>query len=373
MIRFVALTGPAVSPKLRASLRGVLPVFLLVFAVLFSTSAWPHATQLSSARLVLQGRSVDAVIEMDARDLDAGLRARIASDAGGVSVDAIRASDPAIADLVVAKTSLSFEGGATCQAFPGAVEAKAGHVVLAMRWTCPPGGGLLVYSVSLFQDIDPAAKHIVALTGDARRFALLSAGTPRVVLATVQGSAFDVAWHYVVTGIEHIAFGWDHIAFVVAVILWGRRPWPLVRVVTAFTLAHSITLALAVLDVVRVPSGPVEVLIALSVVHVAVENFFVHDIGRRWRLTFLFGLIHGFGFAGALREFGLPADAVGLALAAFNVGVELGQIAIVLAGIALLGLADRAHGGVRDARLVKGVSGALMICGVIWAVQRAFP
>jgi hypothetical protein len=366
MIRSVPLTGPAVSSKLLACLRGV----LLVSAFLVATCAWPHATQLSSTRLVLQGRVVEAVIEMDARDLDAALRTQMADSAGGVAVDAMRANAAAISALVVARTSLAFEEGAPCQPSPGAVDSKGGHVVLALRWTCPPGGGALIYAVSLFHDIDPAAKQLVSLTGDATRLALLSAGTPRVVLATVAGNAGQVAWHYLVTGIEHIAFGWDHMAFVIAVILWGRRPWPLVRVVTAFTLAHSITLALAVLDIVRVPSAPVEVLIALSIVYVAAENFFVRDIGRRWRLTFLFGLIHGFGFAGALREFGLPADAVGLALAAFNAGVEVGQIAVVLTGLALLTLADRATGGHRDPRLVKGISIVLMVCGIVWTVQR---
>lgn len=366
MIRPTVCDDPAVSPKLYACLRGV----LLFSAFLFATDAWPHATQLSSARLVLKGRVVDAAIEMDARDLGAALHATLADGTGGVSVDAMTARADEIRAVVVAGTSLAFEGGAACQPSPGRLEAKAGHVVLALRWLCPPGGGTLAYRVSLFHDIDPSAKHLVSLSGDATRLALLSPGTPRVVLATVTGSAGEVAWHYLVTGIEHIALGWDHMAFVLAVILRGRSPWPLVRVVTAFTLAHSITLALAVLDVVRVPSGPVEVLIALSIVYVAVENFFVRDIARRWRLTFLFGLVHGFGFAGALREFGLPSDAVGIALGAFNLGVEVGQIAVVLAGLALLALADRIHGGVRDPRLVKGVSAALVVCGLLWAVQR---
>ena len=106
--------------------------------------------------------------------------------------------------------------------------------------------------------------------------------------------------------------------------------WPLVKVVTAFTLiAHSLTLCLAVLDIVRLPSSVVEPLITTTIVFVAAENFFVHDIRKRWRVTFVLGLVHGFGFAGALREYGLPTDAVAPALAAFNIGVEIGQVAIV--------------------------------------------
>jgi hydrogenase/urease accessory protein HupE len=342
-----------------------------IVAMSWATQAWPHATQLSSARLVLDGRTVRATLELDARDVDAALTTAIADASGGASSDAALRHAEGILALVKSGVALTLDRGIACTPSAGQVGTKAGHVVVALDWSCPPSGGELAYVVSLFHDIDPASKHVVTLTGDATRLALLSAGAPRVVLATVESSAPDVAWRYAVTGVEHIALGWDHIAFVIAVILWGRGPWPVVRVVTAFTVAHSITLVLSVLDMVRVPSRPVEVLIALSIVYVAAENFFMRDIGRRWRLTFLFGLVHGLGFAGALREFGLPADAIGLALAAFNVGVEIGQIAIVLAGLAVLAAADRARGGVRDPRLVHALSAVLLVCGMFWAVQRS--
>jgi hypothetical protein len=143
-----------------------------------------------------------------------------------------------------------------------------------------------------------------------------------------------VIWRYFLAGIEHIAIGFG--CFLIAVVLWSRRFWPLAAVVTAFTLAHSVTLSLAVLDVVRLPPKLVELMIALSIVYVAAENFFVRDIGRRWILTFLFGFIHGFGFASALREYGIPQDKVGWALAFFNVGVEVGQLVIVALAFAAL-------------------------------------
>jgi hypothetical protein len=116
---------------------------------------------------------------------------------------------------------------------------------------------------------------------------------------------------------------------------------PLIKVVTAFTVAHSLTLSLAVLDVVRLPSSIVEPLIAATIVYVAAENFFVHDISKRWRATFVLGLVHGFGFAGALREYGVPDRALIPALAAFNIGVEIGQVAIVSLIFPLLLLSDR--------------------------------
>ena len=101
---------------------------------------------------------------------------------------------------------------------------------------------------------------------------------------------------------QHIVTGPEHIAFIVALILWGRRVWPLVGVVTAFTLAHSVTLSLAVLEVVTLPARLVETFVALSIVYVAAENFWVRDLRRRWWLAALFGLVHGFGFASLLRR-----------------------------------------------------------------------
>jgi HupE / UreJ protein len=160
----------------------------------------------------------------------------------------------------------------------------------------------------------------------------------------------------------------------IAVILWGRRWWPLVGVVTAFTVAHSLTLSLAVLGVP--PPRLVEVAIALSIVYVAAENFFVHDLRRRWMVTFAFGLVHGFGFAGALREYGIPHDALGPALAAFNVGVELGQIAIVATALAVLHAVEsrvRALQPAPSPRLVYPVSAVVLLLALYWTAQRLIP
>jgi hypothetical protein len=148
-----------------------------------------------------------------------------------------------------------------------------------------------------------------------------------------------------------------------------------VKVVTAFTLAHSVTLSLAVLDLVVLPGWVVEPLIAASIVWVAVENFLSRDVGGRWRVAFALGLVHGFGFAGVLREFGLPAGQLGLALGAFNLGVEVGQVAIVALAIPLLRLADRlgaprAGVPVRRPALVYVLSVVVALLGLYWLAER---
>ena len=158
-------------------------------------------------------------------------------------------------------------------------------------------------------------------------------------------SVGEIARTYVVYGVEHILGGVDHLLFLLALLLIVRGGRRIVATITAFTVAHSLTLAAATLGWVRVPASPVEAVIALSIVFVAVE--IVHGMRGRagltarapWLVAFCFGLLHGFGFAGALAEVGLPDQAIPMALLCFNVGVEIGQlvfVAIMLAAIALL-------------------------------------
>jgi len=149
---------------------------------------------------------------------------------------------------------------------------------------------------------------------------------------------------YIVLGVEHILFGIDHLLFVLALVLLVRGVGLLVKTITAFTLAHSITLALATLGVVHAPSAPVEAVIALSIVFVASEILRSRR-GERgltarapWLVAGVFGLLHGFGFAGALSEVGLPANDIPLALLFFNVGVEAGQLAFVVGALGVIAL-----------------------------------
>lgn len=149
-------------------------------------------------------------------------------------------------------------------------------------------------------------------------------------------STFDVIKTYSKLGIEHILLGIDHLLFVLALIIITKGTWKIVKTITAFTLAHSITLSLAALGYVDFPTPPVEAVIALSIMFLAIE-IIRETQGKRtltgkkpWLIAFTFGLLHGFGFAGALSNIGLPQNDIPWALAFFNVGVEIGQIAFVL-------------------------------------------
>lgn len=185
-------------------------------------------------------------------------------------------------------------------------------------------------------------------------------------------SRVSVAFQYAWLGFEHILpKGLDHILFVLCLYLLSTRLAPLLWQVTAFTVAHSVTLALSMYDVVSLPSDVVEPLIALSIAVVAVENLVTSRL-QPWRpvVVFAFGLLHGLGFAGVLTELGLPRERYVTALVSFNVGVELGQIAvIVLAAVVTVWFRERSW---YRSRVVIPASLAIATVGLYWAVERTF-
>ena len=248
------------------------------------------------------------------------------------------------------------------------------------RWSMRVAGGLEGRSIE-FDGLARARLDVLVRVERIDGTVQLGRVLPGSTAFTVDSSPgpWEVAATYTRIGIEHILLGIDHLLFVLALlmIVQGRRT--LLLTITAFTLAHSITLALATFDVVRVPGPPVEALIALSIVYVAVE-ILRRERGhedlttrRPWIVAFLFGLLHGLGFAGALAEVGLPANAVALALVFFNVGVEIGQLCFV--GIVLL--AAQAVRGFAGNRRVAVVAPAYLVGGVAsyWGIERiaSFP
>ncbi|WP_288373205.1 HupE/UreJ family protein [uncultured Algoriphagus sp.] len=154
-------------------------------------------------------------------------------------------------------------------------------------------------------------------------------------------SKWTVAKTYTILGVEHILFGFDHLLFVLALIMITKGFNKLLKTITAFTLAHSITLCFSALGIASLPGPPVEAVIALSIVFLALEVMKIQEgqptltSKKPWLVAFSFGLLHGFGFAGALQEIGLPQNEIPLALATFNIGVEIGQILFVIVVLAI--------------------------------------
>jgi hypothetical protein len=191
----------------------------------------------------------------------------------------------------------------------------------------------------------------------------------RVVLGGATSTARQTR-SFVLLGVEHILSGYDHLLFLLGLLLPGGGWLALAKIITAFTLAHSVTLSLAVLNVVTLPDRLIEAVIALSIAAVAAENLYLTPtVTRRWIVSFCFGLVHGFGFSAALREMGLPSHGLLLSLFGFNAGVELGQgvvVAVALPAMALL----RTTG--YEQRLIRGSSMAILLVGLALFVERLF-
>jgi hydrogenase/urease accessory protein HupE len=183
--------------------------------------------------------------------------------------------------------------------------------------------------------------------------------------------ANEVVWYYLKLGIAHIIpSGLDHILFVVALCLLNRKIKTILWQATAFTIAHTITLALSMKNIVNLPSEIVEPIIALSIVFIAIENLLFQEL-KPWRLllVFLFGLIHGLGFAASLNEIGLPPNQFTLSLLSFNLGVELGQIMVILFVFSLLIAPFRNYILYRK-RIVYPVSFLIGLIAFIWTLER---
>ena len=219
----------------------------------------------------------------------------------------------------------------------------------ADRWTITCPGGLTGETISidgLASTLTDVLVRLERLDGTTQ-VELLAPKSPSFVVEATQ-SWLGIATTYLRLGVEHILLGIDHLLFVLALLILVEGKRRLIGTVTAFTVAHSLTLAAATLGFVHVPQQPVEAVIALSIVFVAGEIVHAHQgrpgLGQRWpwMVAFIFGLLHGFGFAGALTEVGLPEQAIPLALLFFNVGVEVGQLLFIAAVLIVLSLAKRA-------------------------------
>ncbi|MBA3882355.1 MAG: HupE/UreJ family protein [Chthoniobacterales bacterium] len=186
--------------------------------------------------------------------------------------------------------------------------------------------------------------------------------------------AFAIVRQFVWEGIHHIFIGPDHILFIVGLLLLGGTLGQLLKIVTAFTIAHSVTLVLATLNILSPPPRVIEPAIALSIIFVGAHALILGREKRDWRLlfAFCFGFVHGFGFANVLREMELPRAALGWSLFSFNVGVEIGQACIVLAVAPLLAVLYRRSAPLAG-RVVAASSFGVVFAGSFWFVQRLFP
>ncbi len=229
------------------------------------------------------------------------------------------------------------------------------NIVLAFRFIAPLSGRHTILASFDHRD----AKHEVTFTRFEPDYDYVTGYEPPLGKRLAQ---------FFRLGVWHIFLGYDHLCFLLALVLASRFR-ELVKIVTAFTVAHSVTLILAALDVVRLPVRLVESGIAATIVYVAVQNLRGAPTERRWLLTFFFGLIHGFGFANVLGEMNLPTTGLVRCLLSFNVGVEIGQLAFIAAVFPLVAWVRR---GQHERRTVVILAVLLALFGALWFTDRAF-
>jgi hydrogenase/urease accessory protein HupE len=268
--------------------------------------------------------------------------------------------------------------GDTTACAPGAARvgpalANSIGVTVTIDFACPPSMRVLTIRDDSFEVLG-SDLHILARIerdGASEQFAFATENREaRITLDAAPVPARGIGSFFVL-GIEHILTGYDHLLFLLALLIGGSGVWSLVKVVTAFTLAHSVTLTAASLDWIVLPSRLVESAIALSIAYVALENILLRERGhsKRWLVALVFGLVHGFGFSAVLKELGLPTDGLVWSLLLFNLGVEAGQtIAIVVAAPLLIGLQRVSW----RTQTVRATSLAILATGAVLFVERAF-
>ena len=280
----------------------------------------------------------------------------------------------ALEALLSPRLDITSDGRLLVPEWTGA-EAMPAQQGVRLRFRLPAArpGSLILHPIVF--PYDPLHQAFVNVyEGDTLRqqFAFSARTGPRTYYAGTRQGALAVMRTFVPSGIQHILIGPDHILFLVGLLLLGGGWKALLKIVTAFTIGHSITLSLAALNLVTPPPTVIEPAIALSIVFVGADNL-VRGGGRDVRalIALTFGLVHGFGFANVLREFGLPREALGWSLFSFNVGVEIGQLFIVVVVATALALVRR-RSEIVGSRLAFAGSLVVVAAGSYWFVQRVF-
>lgn len=357
-------------------------VAALAAVSLSSSRAEAHAIGLSTGEYAANAESVQVKLAF-ARGEVAGILPDLdANRDGHVTALEVESAKKALESMVLAKIHVSAGGAACAPVLTGAGLTEQDGLTIDGRFDCATGDRAFDVDVALLDDLSHGHRHVARAVGATTHDEVLYKGhatfsiaplaaAPTAAVAPAraapEGSGL-AAWAFFKMGIEHILTGYDHLVFLFGLVLLRARLKELLAVVTAFTVAHSITLAISVLGIFSPSPRFVEPAIALSIAYVGIENFFVKDGSKRWRITFPFGLIHGFGFAGALREIALPSAQVPTALVSFNLGVEAGQLfamSLILPMVILIRQKEWF-----EPRGVRVLSGAVAIAGGLWFVMR---
>jgi hypothetical protein len=344
---------------------------VITLVLLCATRASAHPAPFSYLDIAFRGSSIEGSLTIHVIDIAHELN--VTPPERMLDPDLLMRERQRILDIITPRISLTADRPLAIQW--GTIQPMKEELALRLTYRIADEyPGALAIDTNLFP-YDPIHQTFINIYEDAdlRQQVIFNATTEphTYYLGTTQG-AIAVMKTFIPSGTHHILIGPDHILFLIGLLLLGGSWMALVRIVTAFTIGHSITLSLAALNVVTPPASIIEPAIALSIVFVGADNL-VRGDGRDLRawVALTFGLVHGFGFANVLREFGLPREALGWSLFSFNLGVEIGQLAVVLAVASLLA-AVRRRSDIMGARVAVAGSVVVIAAGTYWFVQRVF-
>lgn len=345
---------------------------LIVLVLLLACPpAAAHQTNLSTGHLVVDGTEVRYRLTVSAHDL--ALILDIPTDlVQPIPMESFAGRLDLLREYLDEKLLVVADDMACPRASVGLeYQRLPEEIVIDLRYRCPAPATRLRVAYRLFFGLDPGHRAIGTIdAGRGREEYVVDRAASDIVVDFSGGNALIAFGRTVWLGVEHILIGVDHVLFVVALLLGGGRLRRVVLIVTAFTLAHSLTLALAWFGLVDLPVRLVEGLIAASVAYVALENVLGRGTRHRWLLAFGFGLVHGLGFYNALSGLDLDPRHAVRTLFAFNLGVELGQLAIVAVMFPLLA---RVMGRPWFRRVALSGSLAILAVALFWLVERAVP
>ncbi|MCA9839578.1 MAG: HupE/UreJ family protein [Trueperaceae bacterium] len=350
---------------------------LILMGLFFYSTAFAHWADLAAAEISVNDKTVTLVLTFPT-----GLVADFDDDANG-QLSSLELKHHHLELESYFKDHLSVNSSRetaqvrlepSTQNTPGNLGLGTGsHTTLTLKYIFNQAPDKLSLHYGLFlPGVSTASCLATILNGRKTDTFVFTPESPNLNLASARVSFWHTLKSFVALGIEHIWTGYDHLLFLLTLFMLGGGLAYLLKVASAFTLAHSVTLSLAVLGLVSLPGRLVESGIALSIAYVAAENL-VRDkesaARRRWLLTFFFGLINGLGFASILREMAIPRQSLATALISFNLGVEFGQLVIVALAFGLFALIKRWR---YEARLRWALSAFAVVMGMIWFVERAF-
>ncbi|MFO0658481.1 MAG: HupE/UreJ family protein [Polyangiaceae bacterium] len=358
-------------PSSNFTLLGHAAYALALLAWLAPREAHAHAIGLSRGDYSFDGTTMSATVVIANRELTSLLPAFDANHDGALDAEELTKANDALTTAIASPLTVEVSGSPCPTVLSHVALIEEDGVQLQLTARCAKSSERVSARLGFVASLSQGHRHIALFDGGSQGQSIVFASQPTIEISAhhTQSEHHDTSFGALFKmGVEHILTGYDHLLFLFGLIIVGGRPRALVGVITAFTVGHSFSLALATLGVFSPSPSIIEPAIALSIALVGIENFFIRDAARRWRITLPFGLIHGFGFAGALTEISLAKDRIPPALLAFNLGVETGQLAVLALVLPLVLLAHRSE-KIRD-KGIKVISALIIVVGLVWFVQR---